>query len=309
MAERDKGRRGSLCADLDDGARALGEPAPRPEDVARLAGLLRTEMGEEAIPPDLVPSLQAALAEAARPAAVSARTAPGLRALLRLLWAEARFLPLSFFACQAALLAMALVANRCLTGFAGPAAAPLAPLMPAIVRDALGRSVDAFTLIAPWLGLAVALFAALPVRRGLWADLEALSPLSGPTRLLARAAVATCIATVGMAIAGLVQMGPTPSPLLLLARTAPLFLAVAWALAWSIPCGAAGAVGASLALWGWLSLCGGRLGRWDLLAPPVGGPQAQLLALAASAALLVAAWALAGRRPVPSGGRQGRYGP
>lgn len=309
MAERDEGRRRSLYADLGDGARALGEPAPRAEDVARLAGLLRAEMGREAIPPDLLPSLQAALAEAARPAVASARTAPGVRALLRLLWAEARFLPLSFFACQAALLGMALVANRFLTGFAGPAAAPLGPLMPAIVRDALGRSVDAFTLIAPWLGLAVALFAALPARRGLWADLEALSPLSGPTRLLARTAVATLIAAVGTAIVGLAQLGPTASSLLLLARTAPLFLAVAWALAWSIPCGAPGAVGASLALWGWLSLCGGRLGRWDLLAPPVGGPQAQLLALAATAALLVAAWVLAARYSAPAGGRQGRYGP
>lgn len=312
MADGEIDRLESLYADLCEGARALGEPAPAREEVARLAALLQAE----AVPADLVPSLHAALAGAARPQP-TAHGAPGPHALARLLWAEVRFLPLSFFTFQAALLAMALAANRYLTGFAGPrlasastgSGAALDLVMRTILRDALGRSVDALTLVTPWLGLAVALFAALPRRRGLWADLEALSPFAGPTRLLARTAVATLIVLAATGVAGQAQRGSVPASLLLLARTAPLFLAVAWALVWSIPCGAPGAVVASLALWGGLSLAGGRLGRWDLFAPPGAATPARLAALAAAAALLAAAWVLAGRCPAPVHRPQGRHGP
>lgn len=302
MAERARDELQSLYADLCAGAQAAGEPAPRPDDVARVRALLGESIGEEAVPADLVPGLQAALSAAPRlvPSPPLQRPAPGLGALLRLLWAEARFLPLSFFVLQAALLALALVANRTLTGFAGPSVLALsAPgrdlLTRALVRDALGRSADALTLVAPWLGAAAALFAALPRRKGLWADLEALSPFSESTRLLARGAVATLIAATGTTVAGLAQTGPAPGTLLLLARTAPLFLAVAWALAWSVPLGAPGAAVASLALWGGLTWFGGRLGRWDLLAPPGAALPAQVLGLAAGLVLMAAAYALQSR--------------
>ncbi len=139
-----------------------------------------------------------------------------------------------------------------------------------------------------------------------WADLETLSPFSGPVRLLARTAVATLVAGVGAAGAGLVHLGPlegaaagqgVPGALLLLARAAPLFLAVAWALAWSLRWGAPGAIAASFALWGGLTWFGGGLGRWDLFAAPgaAGPPLIQALALALAAALFVLVWAQAGR--------------
>lgn len=294
--------------DLCAGAKAEGEAAPRLEEVARLSALLGPPAGEDAVPADLVPALHTALVEATlRGGTGRQRPARGPRALLRLLWAEVRFLPLSFFVLQAALLAMALVANRTLTGFAGPSMLPLAargtdPLARALLRDALGRSADAVTLVAPWLGAAAALFAALPRRKGLWADLEALSPFSEPARLLARATVATLIATAGTVVAGLAQVGPAPAALLLLARTAPLFLAVGWALAWSVPFGAQGAAAASLALWGGLTWFGGRLGRWDLLAPPGAAVPAQALAFALGLLLLATAWVLS-RRLRPTLGR------
>ncbi len=291
MADRDREWLDSLYADLCAGAQAEGAPAPRREDVARLGALLRA--GDAAPPSDLVPALHAALVAAAQPR-LAPRVAPSPRSLLGLLWAEARYLPLPFFALQVGLLALALVANRYLTGFAGTA-----PAGQALWRDALGRSRDAFTLVAPCLGLAVAFWAALPGRRGTWADLEALSPFSGPTRLLARAAVAALAAWLGTAAAGLLQLGPSAAPLpaalLLLARSAPLFLAVAWALAWAVPCGAAGAAAASLALWGALAAAAGRLGAWDLFAPPGAAAPAQALAIAASLVLLAVAWALSRR--------------
>ena len=290
----------AIYDDLCAGAKAEGEAGPRLEEVARLSALLAPPVGEDAVPAGLVPALYAALVEATlRRGANSRRLTQGPRALLRLLWAEARFLPLSFFVLQAALLAMALVANHALTDFAGsrlPLAAPGADLVArAVLRDALGRSADALTLVAPWLGAAAALFSALPRRKGLWADLEALSPFSEPTRLLARATVATLMATAAAVVAGLAQMGPAPAALLLLARTAPLFLAVGWALAWSVPFGAQGAAAASLALWGGLTWFGGRLGRWDPLAPPGAAVPAQALALAAGLVLFAVAYALQSR--------------
>ena len=303
----------ALHADLCAGARAQGEPAPSLEGVREMAALLRAET---AVPADLVPSLQAALAGAARPQA-AAQGKPGPRALARLLWAEVRFLPLSFFTYQVVLLAMAWAANRYLTGFAGPRPAGAGSgsgeaaglVTGAVLRDALGGSVDAFTLVTPWLGLAVALLAAVPRRRALWADLEALSPLSGAARLLARAAVATLVTVAATVVAGLAQRGSAPATLLLLARTAPLFLAVAWALVWSIPFGAPGGVAGSLVLWGGLGLAAGRLGRWDLFAPPGAAIPARLVALLAAAALLAVAWVLAGRYPAPAHRMHGRPGP
>ncbi len=332
----------AVHAELCAGARAQGEPAPSLEEVHEMAALLRAE---PAVPADLVPSLQAALAGVARPQALFHRNPhahavhgsssrhrradfcekllatvhgkPGLRALARLLWAEVRFLPLSFFTFQAALLAMAWAANRYLTGFAGPGPAGAGSgsgeavdlVTRAVLRDALGGSVDAFTLVSPWLGLAVALLAALPRRRALWADLEALSPLSGAARLLARAAVATLVTVAATVAAGLAQRGSAPATLLLLARTAPLFLAVAWALVWSIPFGAPGGVAGSLALWGGMALAGGRLGSWNLYAPPGAATPARLAALLVAAALLAVAWALAGRCPAPAHRVHGRHRP
>lgn len=310
MAEPQEDRMRALHADLCAGARAMNAPAPSLEEVCGLATLLATE---PAVPADLVPSLQAALAEVAQ---ATAHWKPGLRALARLLWAEVRFLPLSFFAFQAVLLALAWAANRYLTGFAGPRLASLGPgngeavdpATRAVLHDALGGSVDAFALVTPWLGLAVALLAALPPRRTLWADLEALSPFGGAARLLARAAVATLVTVAATVIASLVQRGPVPATLLLLARTAPLFLAVAWALVWAIPFGAPGGVVGSLALWGGLGLARGWLGNWNLFAPPEAATPARLVALLVAAALLAVAWTLAGRYPTPARRAHGRRG-
>ncbi len=302
MVEPQDDRLRALQAGLAAGARQAGEPEPSLEDVRALARLLQT--AQEA-PADLVPSLRAVLAREALAGQrlPAARPGQGLRPLLALLWAEARFLPLSFFVLQAALLAVALLANRYLTGFAGPSLLAGPPgatydlLARALWRDALGRSVDAITLLAPWLGMLTALFAVLPWRRGLWADLEALSPFSNATRLLARAAVATLIVVVATLGLGLWQgQGASPA-LLALARAAPLFLAVAWALAWALPFGAVGGALASLLLWGGLTWWGGSLGCWDLFAPPAAGSAmlVQALALGATLALFAVVRAEAGR--------------
>ncbi len=288
----------SIYRDLCAAAEAEGQPPPQLEDVRRLLSLLEQPLGAVPIPEGLCAAAHEALVEAARLAGVPAvRRRPGLRALLRLLWAEARFLPLSFFALQAVLLTVAFVANRSLAGF-GRLTLALAPeaglLTGALVRHAMGTSADAFVLVAPWLGVGVALVAALPRPKGLWADLEALSPFSAATRLLARTTVATAIAVVATCLAGLAEQGPAAGAVLLLARIAPLTLAVSWALAWSVPFGAAGASAASLALWGALTLFGGTLGRWNLLAPAPPGP-AQVTAFVLSAILLAISWVLSHR--------------
>ncbi len=312
MAELQHDRLRALHADLAAGARQAGEPEPGPEDIRAMALLLRT--AHEA-PADLVPYLRAALAREAlvQQRLPAIRRRQGLRPLFALLWAEARFLPLSFLVLQAALLAVGLLANRYLTGSAGsralagpPGTQPAYDLLArAVCRDALGRSADAITLLAPWLGMLTALFAVLPWCRGPWADLEALSPFSSGTRLLARAAVSTLIVAAATLGLGLWQrQGVTPS-LLALARTAPLFLAVAWALAWALPFGAAGGVLASLLLWGGLTWWGGRLGRWDLFAPPAAGGAmlVQALALGGALALFALVRIEAGRGAVRVRGR------
>lgn len=299
MVDHTEDELGSLYADLSEGARWEGGPAPREEEVLGVASLLREASQAAPVPGDLVPSLKAALREGVATEAPAASPAAGFHALLGLLWAEARFLPLSFLVFEVGLLGLALAANRYLTGFAGPGAELALRIL---WRGVLNRSLDAFTFIAPWLGTGVALFAALPQRRGLWADLEALSPFAGPARLLARAAVAALVALAGTVAVGLLQTGPLPGgerlplALLLLARSAPLFLALAWALAWSVYLGAAGAVAASLALWGGLLAFGGRLGGLDLFASPqTAGGRAQVMALLAAVALLAMAWRQVGR--------------
>lgn len=313
MAEMTQDRLRSLYANLAEGAREAGEPVPAEERVRALGALLVHSAVE--IPADLTLSLRTALeAAAVQHVPVGAqRPMPGLRSLLRLLWAEARFLPLSFFALQAVLLAVAFLASRYLTGVGGPRLPAAGSgealngdlVARALLRDALGRSVDAFTLVAPWVGAAAVVVGVVPGRRGLWGDLESLSPLSASTRLLARTAAATFIATVAMLVAGAVHPGPSgvPAALLLLARAAPLLLAVSWALAWSIPFGAPGAALASFILWGGLTWFGDGLGRWDLFAPPgtAGVAWTQALALMVAAGLFAFAWRQMAHRELQRG--------
>lgn len=303
VADMEDERLRALYEDLCAGARQESEPAPSLEVVRAMARLLQTD---QEVPTDLVPTLRAALAPTSvrLPERAGRRPQPGLRPVLALLWAEARYLPLSFFVLQAVLLVVALLANRYLTGFAGPRtlAAPGPEfandlLARAMWRDALRRSVDAFTLLAPWLGMLTALFAIVPWRRGPWADLETLSPFSSATRLLARAAVATLIVAAATLGLGLGQGQGASLALLALARAAPLFLAVAWALVWALPFGALGGALASLVLWGGLTWWGSSLGRWDLFAPPGADSAmlAQVLALGTAVTLFVVVYVEAGR--------------
>jgi len=75
----------------------------------------------------------------------------------------------------------------------------------------------------------------------------------------------------------------------LLARTAPLWFAIAWALWWALRAGTRGAVVASAALWGVVMALDRSLGPWSPLA--VGPAQAAVVQgamLVAAAGLLVA---------------------
>ncbi|MCG0238889.1 MAG: hypothetical protein L6E13_06500 [Firmicutes bacterium] len=305
----------AFCADLQEGARLSREEPPDPEAVAAFARLL-AEADPPPVPPDLVPALVEALAPpeaghagaagaaaaaegTAGAAAVAAaasppRPAPGLAALLRLLWAEARYLPLSFLAVEALLLAAAVLVNRYVAALL--ALPPGEPGAGAAWSHLLARSRDALVLVAPGLGAAVGLFTLLPSAQGVWADLEALSPFSRSARLLARAGVATVAALLGTGVAGLLSPHPpgaaaAPAALVLLARTAPLLLAVGWALVWALRLGTLGAVAASLLLWLGLGVLGARAPRWDLFAVPatLGEALPQAVALALSLALMV--WA------------------
>ena len=268
----------------------------------------------------------------ARPVRPRAGTGPGWRALAGLLWAEARWLPMPFLVMQGVWLAAALALNAALAGYladppppgARPAPGPAAGPQAGLVWGILAASADAFTLLAPWLGTLVALAACWPRRRSLWSDLEALSPFTPATRLLARAGVATAVATAAMLVAGLVQPPPLLAPVAgrlvpgavamlpagapasagpaaagpgaagpalaaaLLARTAPLWLAVIWALWWQLRAGTLASVAASAALWGTLTLAGRFLGPWNPLAVgPTGSTILQGLMLVAAALLLV----------------------
>ncbi|HEY8347718.1 MAG TPA: hypothetical protein VIL07_10690 [Symbiobacteriaceae bacterium] len=262
----------SLFRDLQEGAALEGEPAPTLEEVTAMAALLR-EVERPAVPPDLVPGLVQALSTAG-PLGEPAAHAGGIRPLLRLLWADARFMPLSFLVIEGVLLAGAFLINWV-----------LARDLP---YDAgVGRSADGFILMAPWMGLAAVLFALRPTERSVWGDLEALSPFPPAVRLLVRAAAGMLTAMAGMAVTWLVSPGPVSLSLavLVLARTAPLLMAVGWAVAWAVTFGPRAAVAASLGLWGAVTVLGPQLGSWNLLAVPQGldraAPQWTALALAA----------------------------
>lgn len=207
---------------------------------------------------------------------------------------------------EACLLVASLLVNRHLAGLVGfpdgTSAAPVPWL------ELLDRSRDAFVLVAPWLGVAASLFSLVPAGQGAWAELQTLSPFSRSTRFLVRAAVATLAALVGTLVAGMVNLSlpPTPAPapiaLVLLARTAPLMLAVSWALVWALRYGSLGVVASSLLLWPTLVAVGYRAPRWSLLAVPATAGEAlpQLTALALS--LVLFAWvAWRGRRAAPAG--------
>lgn len=272
----------SFYQDLREGAALAGEPVPDWDDVAEVTALL-AEADRALVPPDLVPDLVKALTEEGE--RTEEEPSLGAGSLLRLVWAEARFMPLAFFATEAVLLAAALLINYVLVRGGGfspgdwlVGAFPLGP----------GGFADGFTLVAPWLGAAAGLFSLRPAGRGAWVELEAVSPFSPGVRLLVRAALATIAALAGTVVGGLISQNPgsATSATLLLARTAPLLLAVGWALVWAVRFGAGGGIAASAGLWVALAALGSRLGGWSLLFVPDGLGQAapQWAALAVAAA-------------------------
>ncbi|HEY8394507.1 MAG TPA: hypothetical protein VIK92_06905, partial [Thermaerobacter sp.] len=142
-----------LWREAREGAEGTGHPPLSLPEVEKVYGWLR-QAEDPAVPGDLVPTLMAALERAveqveigppprpARPdsspvprhldpapgsraaAPVAAvplrvRARPGLRALITLLWAEARLLPLAFLAVQGVLLLMAFWMNSVLAGIIG----------------------------------------------------------------------------------------------------------------------------------------------------------------------------------------------
>lgn len=272
----------SFYRDLQEGAALAGEPAPNWDEVAEIAALLR-EAERAPVPVDLVPGLVKVLTEEGK--LTEEEPSLGTDSLLRLIWAEARFMPLAFFATEAVLLAAALLINYVLVR--GGGFSPVDWLAGAFPLGPDGFA-DGFTLMAPWLGAAAGLFSLRPAGRGAWAELEAVSPFSPGVRLLVRAALATTAALAGSVAVGFISQDPgsATSAALLLARTAPLLLAVGWALVWSVRFGAGGGIAASAGLWAALAALGSRLGGWSLLFVPDGLSQAapQWAALAAAAA-------------------------
>ena len=139
---------------------------------------------------------------------------PGLVHLARLLWAEARWLPLPFLVVQLLLAAGGLLLHLATLHYAGtaPDAGGLAGTAgwrgsaPGLTGwQLILASADSLALVAPWLGTLVALAAVWPRRRQLWADLEALSPFPPASRLLARTWVAGVLATALLLLAGWLQ--------------------------------------------------------------------------------------------------------
>lgn len=232
----------ALWREAADGARREGDTPLDPQEVARLwSGLRAVAADEPAVSQDLVPGVTRALVEAAhelpgglgleppaaaaavagpgcppdRPGILPAGTVrPGLAQLARLLWAEARWLPLPFLVMQLLLTAGGLLLHLVTVESAGIATAAGGLAGAAGSRGAGPEltgwqlvlvSADHLALVAPWLGTLVALAAAWPRRRQLWADLEALSPFPPASRLLARTWVAGILATVLMLVAGWIQ--------------------------------------------------------------------------------------------------------
>ena len=348
----------SLWRDAADGARLEGEPPLEPDEVALLwAGLRAVAADEPAVPAGLVPAVAEALSDGTRDGAApmvagEARPAlepvsacpvpPGWRQLARLVWAEARWLPLSFLAVQLLLIAGGLLLHLMAVETASRAALP--PIGPGGARWEPGAtgaggpaepatlagwqlillSADSLALVAPWLGTLVALAAAWPRRRQLWADLEALSPFPPAGRLLVRAWVAGGLATGLLVVAGWIQpalvgalfdfgLGIGPADLARprggaavlapgLARLAPLWLGIAWTLWWQVRAGTLGAMVASAGLWAAVTLGSRFLGPWNpLAAGPVPAAAVQVAMLAVAVGFGWRLW----NRPVPVAGGLG----
>lgn len=245
-----------ITAELKEEAEARGEAAPRPGEVLALVELL-----------------QEGLAPASR---YPPRLRPGLLTLGRLMAAEARLLPAAFWGLELGLAGLALLA--------------------APVLQSLPSPLDAWAMVAPWLGTAAVLAGLWPAG-GPWQELQRLSPIPAGWRLLGKVVVALGLSVLLQTAGGLAALPGQPGPLpparilgLALMRDAPLILAGGWTLLVSRHFGSWGSLGASLALWILLEAVLPGVGRLALftLHPGPAAPLAAACMGAAGFALIAA---------------------
>ncbi|QUL99218.1 MAG: hypothetical protein IMF26_03950 [Candidatus Fermentithermobacillus carboniphilus] len=223
--------------------------------------------------------------------------------LLRVVWAEARFMPLTFVLVESLVLIAGLLVNRYVTGFSRPDASW--PFGLNIWSYVMTASLDASTLLAPLLGLMAVMFSLASSNGSSWADLEEMSVWPRSVRLLVRTLVTSLVpllGTVGLSIVDVVSGYPVTGRsvlLLLVARTAPLFLTVSWALFWALRFGWIGAMTSTSVLWlAQFAAASGRGIPRLLIVPKTPGEAAsQYVAIGISLGLL--AW-IAGRQPYRS---------
>jgi len=287
-----RGRR-SIYEEICQGARVNGEEVPPEDRVEAVVDLLSEVETACPVPPNLVSSLIFALEEAQtedrcthevprtssthvtemtrtdipqqttgeslQKTVVEAGYRDSIRpsveagSLLRVVWAEARFMPLTFVLMESLVLMAGLLVNRYVTGFWRPDA--YWPFDPNIWSYMMTASLDASTLLAPLLGFLTVMLSLAPSAGSSWADLEEMSVWPRSVRLLVRTLVTSLVpllGTVGLSIVDVVSGYPVTGRsliLLLVARTAPLFLTVSWALFWALHFGWIGAMTSTSVLW------------------------------------------------------------
>lgn len=227
------------------------------------------------------------------------RPSIGTGSLLRVLWAEARFLPLTFVLVELLILMAGLLVNRYVTGFSSPNASW--PFSPSIWSRVMDVSLDAITLLAPLLGLMAVVFSLAPSSGSSWADLEEMSVWPRSVRLLVRTLVTSLVpllGTAGLSVVDVVSGNPVTGRhllLLVVARTAPLFLTVSWALFWALHFGWIGVMASTSVLWllQFAAANGRGIPRLLIVPETLGEAASQYVAICISVGLL--AWIARGQ--------------
>lgn len=164
-----------------------------------------------------------------------------------------------------------------------------------ITRNMPGAEADFMVAMVPWLGSGLTLYG-LYQRRGVWGDLERISPVSAEVAVLGRWLAAICLDAAAAIIASAVSVAAgweDSFAMLTLSWLIPLLLSAALALALTLRFGIATAFGASTALWAAQLVLKEELGPLYLLGRPDTVFWAASRWIGLAAASVLALWSVA----------------
>ncbi|MBZ4664839.1 hypothetical protein [Mahella sp.] len=154
--------------------------------------------------------------------------------------------------------------------------------------------VNIMIALVPWLGSLLTLYGA-SINRGVWGELQAISPISTEVAILGRWLAATVInAAAATLVSGISVLAGWEDSFIMLALSwlIPLLLSTALALALTLRFGIGTAFGASVLLWAIELTAGNRLGPVNFIGQPgsYAWVSSRWIGTAVSAALMIWVW-------------------